>query len=65
MYVMCIDITGNQDATSIDEMPTDARLKSVEIYTVDGRRVNEMVPGVNIIRTTDENGNVTSKKVFK
>ncbi len=65
MYVMCIDITGNQDATSIDEMPTDARVKSVEIYTVDGRRVNEMVPGVNIIRTTDENGNVTSKKVFK
>ena len=65
MYVMCVDITGNGDATAVNEVKTSTRINSVEIYTVDGRQVNEMQPGVNIIRTTDENGIVTTKKVMK
>lgn len=65
MYVMCVDITGNQSNTSIEEVQTSNKVNSIEIYTLDGRRVNEMTNGVNIIRTTDENGIVTTKKIIK
>ena len=62
MYVMCVDIAGQ--STAINEVETDNKAVKVEIYTVDGRRVNQLQDGVNIIRTTDANGNVTTKKVF-
>ena len=63
MYVMCVDITG-QTHSAISEVETGQPVKT-EIYTIDGRRVNEMQNGVNILRITDANGNVTSKKVLK
>lgn len=62
MYVMCVDITGKQ--TAINEVEAGKNVVSTEIYTIDGRRVSKMEPGVNIIRTTDENGNVTTTKVL-
>ncbi len=63
MFVMCVDITG-QVHTGISEVTNSEPVKT-EIFTVDGRRVNQMEEGVNIIRTTDANGNVTTKKVLK
>lgn len=63
MYVMCVDISG-QSHTAINEVEVGQPVKT-EIYTLDGRRVNELENGVNILRITDANGNVTSKKVLK
>ena len=62
MYVMCVDIKGNH--TAINEIPTGEGVVSTEIYTIDGRRVNQMEKGINIVRTTDANGNVTTTKVL-
>ena len=63
MFVMCVQI-GESNPSAINEVETSTRINTVEIYTVDGRKVNELQPGVNIIRTTDENGVVTTKKVM-
>lgn len=62
MFVMCVDISGN--TTGVEEVQTQSEIVSTEIYTLDGRRVNQMENGVNIIRMTDANGNVTTKKVM-
>ena len=64
MYVMCVDIKGEQPSTSIDEVKK-AEVVKTEIYTLDGRQVSEMQEGVNIVRTTDADGNQTSIKVLK
>jgi hypothetical protein len=61
MFVMCVDITGK--SSSINEVSTDDIVKT-EIYTIDGRRVNQLEDGVNIIRKTDANGVVTTSKVL-
>ena len=63
MYVMCVDITGK--ATAVNEVKSSDEIVKTEIYTIDGRLVNEMEPGVNIIRTTDANGVVTTNKVLR
>ena len=60
---MCVQI-GEDNPSAINEVETSTRINTVEIYTVDGRKVNELQPGMNIIRTTDENGVVTTKKVM-
>ena len=62
MFVMCVDITGKQ--TAVNEVQTTADIVSTEIYTIDGRRVSQLENGVNIIRTTDADGNVTTTKVL-
>lgn len=62
MYVMCVDIKG--DHTAVNELKTEGEVISTEIYTIDGRRVDQLQEGVNIIRTTDSNGNVTTVKVL-
>ena len=62
MYVMCVDISGK--TTAVNEVKAATGVESTEIYTIDGRRVNEMENGVNIIRTIDADGNVTTKKVL-
>ena len=63
MYVMCVDIRGNQ--TQIDEIVA-AQPNTTEIYTIDGKRVNKMENGVvYIVRMTDAEGNVTTTKVMK
>ena len=63
MYVMCVDIRGQQ--TAINEVEESKNIVKTEIYSVDGRRLDQMEPGVNIIRKTDENGNVTTSKVLR
>ncbi|MBO4803695.1 MAG: hypothetical protein J5503_04030 [Muribaculaceae bacterium] len=63
MFVMCVDIKGKQ--TAVNEVQTNAEIVTTEIYTIDGRRVEQMEDGVNIIRTIDANGNVTTTKVLK
>ena len=63
MFVMCVDITG-ETHTAITEVTNSQPVKT-EIYTIDGRIVNQLEDGINIIRTTDANGNVTTKKVLK
>jgi len=35
-----------------------------EIFTTDGRRMNSMMKGINIIKTTDKNGKAVVKKVI-
>ena len=60
---MCVDISG-QSHTAVNEVEAGQPVKT-EIYTLDGRRVNELENGVNILRITDANGNVTSKEVLK
>ena len=62
MYVMCVDIAGK--TTAVSEVKTEAGVASTEIYTIDGRRVDQLENGVNIVRTTDTNGNVTTRKVL-
>lgn len=63
MFVMCVDIVGK--TTAINEAQAPAQVVKTEIYTIDGRQVEQMEQGVNIIRTTDANGNVTTTKVLK
>ena len=63
MFVMCVDIVGK--TTAINETQAPAQVVKTEIYTIDGRQVEQMEQGVNIIRTTDANGNVTTTKVLK
>ena len=62
MYVMCVDIKG--DHTAINEVFFFNDTATTEIYTIDGRRVNQLEKGINIVRTTDANGNVTTTKVL-
>ena len=63
MYVMCVDIKGEQ--TAINEIDA-THINTTEIFTIDGRRVNKMESGVvYIVRTTDDKGNVTTTKVIK
>ena len=63
MFVMCVDITG-ETHSAVTEVTPSQPVKT-EIYTIDGRRVNQLEEGVNIIRTTDADGHVTTKKVLK
>ncbi len=63
MFVMCVAINDAIDA--INDLPNDNGVVSTEIYTIDGRRVNELQSGVNIIRTIGKNGVITTKKVYK
>ena len=64
MFVMCVDITGSE-GTAIDEVPAQASVASTAIYTIDGKRVNQLQQGINIVRTTDENGVISIKKIIK
>ena len=64
MYVMCVDITG-EDPSGVQEVEEASAPVSVEIYTLDGKLATEMTHGIYIIRTTDANGKVTSVKVRK
>lgn len=63
MFVMCVDISGGMDA--IDQIDNNEEVISTEIYTVDGRRINHVQYGVNIIRTTYKGGRVSTTKVIR
>ena len=63
MFVMCVAINDSMDA--INEINSSEEILSTEIYTIDGRRVNRMQEGVNIIRTTYKSGKVVTNKVIR
>ncbi|MGI6222970.1 MAG: hypothetical protein ACOYJG_05115 [Prevotella sp.] len=56
-----IDPTGIEDA-SLDDETVEGNVKLIGIYTIDGRKVNEPVKGINILKYS--NGK-TVKRVFK
>lgn len=62
MFVMCIAISDKP--TAISEVETSDIVKT-EIFTIDGKRVNQMDNGIYIVRTTDSNGNIKTAKVLK
>lgn len=65
MYRMSLSLT-KSDATALkDSISTPTSIRSAEIYTVDGKRISAPVQGINILRLTDENGNVTTKKIIQ
>ena len=39
--------------------------EAVQIYTVDGRKANGMVNGINIVRKNNADGSVSVQKVMK
>lgn len=49
-----------EDDTDIEDVNQDEQLEVVGIYTVDGTRLNELKPGINILRMN----NGTTKKVM-
>jgi hypothetical protein len=61
MFVMCVQIADK--TTAITEVETNDNIVKTEIFTIDGKRVNQMDNGVYIVRTTDSNGNVKTTKV--
>lgn len=63
MFVMCVAINDSMDA--INEVNSSEEVLSTEIYTIDGRRLNRMQEGVNIIRTTYKSGKVITTKVIR
>ncbi len=66
MFVMCVDIAGDEPTPSSSVQDVVAgQPVSVEVFTLDGKRVNEMESGVYIVRSTDANGNITTRKVRK
>lgn len=56
----------SKHATGIKDVNADVAGEAVstQIYTVDGAQVNKLQKGVNIVKTTDVNGKVTTKKVI-
>ena len=64
MFVMCVSISDEQPS-AINEMPTDKSIVNTRVYTIDGKLIDQPQQGINIIRTTDENGVVNVKKVLK
>lgn len=51
--------------TALETAGADARHATTTIYTTDGRRVDTLQPGVNIVRTTAPDGTTSVRKVVK
>ena len=56
-------IANDNPATGIDNITAADENVSVEIYDVQGIRHASLINGINIVRKTDANGNVTVEKV--
>lgn len=50
--------------TDVTDAPAAALPVKKEIFTLDGRKLNAYVRGINIVKTTFENGKVVTKKVL-
>ncbi len=53
------------DATAISALSADGKVLHEEYFTLSGKRVATPAKGVYILRTTTENGQVTSRKVVR
>lgn len=52
--------------TDIDAAPTaEPKDQTTGIFTVDGKRVNDLQPGVNIVRTISPDGTVSVRRVIR
>lgn len=56
--------SSHESATGITEVNADEKVNFNEIYTVDGRRINSLQQGINIVRGTTSDGKVVTKKVY-
>ncbi len=65
MYLGTDSQEEEQGWNAVESVETAAAVKTVEIYTVDGVKQNSLQNGINIVVTTDANGNVTTKAVIK
>lgn len=57
--------SSHESTTAISGVNSDAKVAARSIYTVDGRQVNSLQKGLNIVKTTDVNGNTTVQKIIK
>ncbi len=55
---------GTDGYTAIEQVSTEANAGKVEIFSVNGTAQTRLQKGINIVRTTLENGNVIVRKVF-
>lgn len=51
--------------TEVDAIEIAPEVAKVEVYSVNGMKLNALQKGVNILVITDKNGNVTTKTVIK
>ena len=51
-------------STGITNAVADRKFTVKEVYTLDGRRVNRLQKGLNIVKVVDANGNVSFKKMI-
>lgn len=50
--------------TGIDGISSQSKIVGRKVYTIDGRQLNSLQPGINIVRTTTADGKTTVKKVI-
>ena len=55
--------SSHAEATGIRDLENDANANFNEVYTVDGRRVNGLQKGLNIVRGKTADGRVVTKKI--
>ena len=62
MFVMCVDINpGNTAIADVNAVQAGTQ----QIFNIKGQRVDQMQPGVNIVRTTAADGTVSTVKVVR
>ena len=61
MRLTCVSLDNGE---SIDETLATGKVKSQEIYSVDGIKLPRLQKGVNILRQTMEDGTTVTKKII-
>ena len=54
----------DDDATDITDINDESQTIKQEIFTIDGRKINELQKGINIIKTIHQDGTITSEKII-
>ena len=63
--VNCCKMHVNTDADAIREVETTTNATITAIYTPNGAQVNNLQRGINIVKYTDDKGNIFTRKVVK
>ena len=61
--VNLVDKQGNIVPSGVESIAANARIVSVEYYSLDGRRLAQPQPGINIVKTVLEGGRSTVRKI--
>lgn len=56
--------SSHEEATAIQDVNSNVEAAARQYFTVDGRQVNSLQRGINIVKTTDVNGNTSVQKVI-